>query len=227
MWIQNNIFAFGGNSNSITLFGESSGAASVGFHLLFSGDDELFQRAILQNGTSLAYWGTMTKPQARQRLKRLLKKVNCQDDHTILNCLNQIPPEVIVKAQQDLSSVQLGHFTWVPVVDHQLILNNPRIMLSNLQMKRSNILPGSSKNEGSRWMVYLLNFLKPHKALFTLTSNELHSLIDKVFYELSEPTRSKIKNIFISTFSIIRQIQSTITIFFKSFWKTDTCFAQC
>ena len=195
MWIQNNIFAFGGNSNSITIFGESSGAASVGLHLLSSGDDELFQRAILQSGSPLAYWATMTKPQARQRLKRLLKKVNCQDDHTILNCLNQIPAEVIVKAQQDLSSVQLGHFTWVPVVDHQLILNNPRIMLSNLQMKRSNILLGSSKNEGSRWMVYLLHFLK-HKAPFTLTSNELHSLIDKVFYELSEPARSKIKKFY-------------------------------
>lgn len=195
MWVQNNIYAFGGKRNSITIFGESSGAASVGLHLFSSGDGELFQRAILQSGSPLAYWATMTKPQAKQRLKRFLEKVNCPDDHTILNCLNQIPAEGIVKAQQDLSSVQYGHFTWVPIVDHQLILNDLPTMLSNLQMKRSSILLGTSKNEGSRWMVYLLHFLK-HKPPFTLTSKELRSLIDKVFYELSEPARSKIKDFY-------------------------------
>jgi carboxylesterase type B len=194
-WVKNNIKVFGGNPHSITIFGESSGAASVGFHLLTSSGEELFHRAIIQSGSPLAYWASMSKPQASQRLKKLLEKLNCEDDNNLVHCLSQIPAEMIVKAQQDLASVQFGHFTWVPVIDHVLIKDNPRYLIKNLRMKQTNILLGTNKNEGSRWMVYLLNFLK-YKQPYMLKSKQLHSLIDRVFYELSDSARAKIKEFY-------------------------------
>ncbi|XP_028395425.1 acetylcholinesterase-like [Dendronephthya gigantea] len=194
-WVKKNIQVFGGNPNSITIFGESSGAASVGFHLLAQSGENLFHRAILQSGSPIAYWASMSKAQASQRLKKFLKKLKCEDDGNLRNCLSQIPAEVIVRAQQDLASVQFGHFTWVPVIDHILIGDNPRYLIKNLPKKKVNVLLGTNKNEGSRWMVYLLNFLR-YKRPFKLKTKQLRSLIDQVFYELSDAARSKIKEFY-------------------------------
>ena len=40
--------AFGGNSDQITIFGESAGSASVNFHLLSQLSEDLFNQAIMQ-----------------------------------------------------------------------------------------------------------------------------------------------------------------------------------
>lgn len=193
-WVRDNIQAFGGNPQSVTIFGESSGAASVGFHLLSPRSEELFDRAILQSGSPLAYWASMSKSQASERLKKMLKKLNCEDDNNLVHCLSKLPANVIVKAQQDLASVQFGHFTWVPVIDHMLIKDNPRFLIKNHRIKQP-VLLGTNKNEGSRWMVYLLNFLK-YKQPYLLKSKQLRSLVDQVFYELSDSARTKVKDFY-------------------------------
>ncbi|XP_022127103.2 juvenile hormone esterase [Pieris rapae] len=48
-WIRENIELFGGDSNKITLYGQSSGAVSVEFHLL-SENEKLYNQAIVQSG---------------------------------------------------------------------------------------------------------------------------------------------------------------------------------
>lgn len=52
-WIKDNIEAFGGDPEKITLFGESAGGHSVDLHLL-SQKEKLYNKVIIQSGSSLA-----------------------------------------------------------------------------------------------------------------------------------------------------------------------------
>ena len=48
-WVKRSISAFGGDPTRVTIFGESSGGSSVGFHLSSAKSAGLFQRAILES----------------------------------------------------------------------------------------------------------------------------------------------------------------------------------
>ena len=48
VWVQRNIAAFGGDPDSVTIFGQSAGASSVAAQMMGKHNDGLFKRAITQ-----------------------------------------------------------------------------------------------------------------------------------------------------------------------------------
>ena len=76
-WVKDNIRAFGGDPDSLTIFGESAGAASVGYQILSPASRGLFSRAILQSGTPLSGWAL--NPDPVKSFYYLANKTGCLD----------------------------------------------------------------------------------------------------------------------------------------------------
>lgn len=55
-WIQQNIYYFGGDKNSVTIFGQSAGAVSVLYQMLSPKSVGLFHRVIASSGSPLCLW---------------------------------------------------------------------------------------------------------------------------------------------------------------------------
>jgi len=82
-WINKNIAAFGGDPAQVTIFGESAGAASVGYHLLSEGSDAFFRAAMMESATPIAPWAFVEQDVAKQRALKLAELVQ-YDQITVL-----------------------------------------------------------------------------------------------------------------------------------------------
>ncbi|XP_049867836.1 juvenile hormone esterase-like [Pectinophora gossypiella] len=98
-WVKRNISAFGGDSNNITIFGCSAGAASTSYHLVSKMSEGLFHKAICQSGVCLNEWAYnfYGKQRAFQLGKHLGKDTN--DPAELLEFLRSVPALSLVNIQ--------------------------------------------------------------------------------------------------------------------------------
>ena len=74
-WVHQHITDFGGDPKRVTIFGESAGAASVSYHLLSPGSDDLFQSAIMQSASAVAPWAFLKPEEAKEFAYKLAEQV--------------------------------------------------------------------------------------------------------------------------------------------------------
>lgn len=156
-WVQDNIHYFGGNPKQVTIFGESAGGASVGFHLLSPDSRPTFTRAILQSGVPNSPWASVTPAEARRRATLLGKLVGCEggNDTELVDCLrNKSPYDLIDKEWLVLPWSALFRFSFVPVVDGVVVPDAPDAMIASGNFKDTQILLGVNQDEGSYFLLY-------------------------------------------------------------------------
>ncbi|XP_037615302.1 acetylcholinesterase [Sebastes umbrosus] len=156
-WVQDNIHFFGGNPKQVTIFGESAGGASVGFHLLSPDSRPTFTRAILQSGVPNCPWASVSPAEARRRATLLGKLVGCNggNDTELVDCLRgKTAQELIDQEWQVLPWSALFRFSFVPVVDGEVLPDTPEAMLSSGNFKDTQILLGVNQDEGSYFLLY-------------------------------------------------------------------------
>ncbi|XP_064409063.1 acetylcholinesterase-like isoform X1 [Latimeria chalumnae] len=156
-WVQDNIQSFGGNPKTVTIFGESAGAASVGMHLLSPGSRHLFTRAIMQSGAPNCPWATVTPTEAYRRTNYLGKEVSCStiNDTDLIDCLRTKTPQDLIDQEWLVLPYQsVFRFGFVPLIDGDFFPDTPEAMLNSGNFKETQILVGANQNEGSFFLVY-------------------------------------------------------------------------
>lgn len=93
-WVQDNIQAFKGDHNNVTLFGESAGASSVHLHVLAKHAQKLFHKAIMQSGTANMEWVFQANPVYKTRRMAEVLGLKTNDTKEILKFLqsNKVTP---------------------------------------------------------------------------------------------------------------------------------------
>ncbi|XP_076766541.1 esterase FE4 [Xylocopa sonorina] len=124
MWVKDNIHYFGGCPNRVTLFGESSGGASVQYHMLSPMSEGLFSSVIQQSGTVLNPWAMTYDPREQAFMLGEALGIHTTDSGELVRKLSEFHPKDIITATNEImknQNVLSGHMQpFVPTVEVDL-----------------------------------------------------------------------------------------------------------
>lgn len=163
-WVKENIGAFGGDPDKITIFGQSAylplittlthrGAISVAAQMFAFGgrDDHLFRAAIMESGppTTGQYplYQTATSEASNAAYEAVIVKAGCATVADTLSCLRSLNYSSVFKAFQVPENAPLS--TFHPVVDGAFFEQSPATQIMASQFVKIATLQGHNDDEGS------------------------------------------------------------------------------
>ncbi len=135
-WVRDNIAAFGGDPDNVTIFGESGGGAKVSIMMLSPLAKGLFHKAICESGTSLAILTGKPLADIEKSGKALFEKLGIDSSDDPLAQVRALPFSKILEANQALEPPRTAPgsppaFVWDAAVDGWLLPESPAKMFKS------------------------------------------------------------------------------------------------
>jgi para-nitrobenzyl esterase len=141
-WVRENIAAFGGDPGNVTIFGQSAGAFSVGYHLVMPQSRGLFHRAIAESGAPMgkptSYILLGEKHDMEQSGLGFQRKVGAKD----IAAMRQMDPMRLVEANNNI-------WEFYPMIDGDLVPAHPFELISQGRHARVPLIVGRNRDEGA------------------------------------------------------------------------------
>jgi para-nitrobenzyl esterase len=161
-WVRDNIEAFGGDPDNVTIFGESAGAFDVCFHVASPGSRGLFHRAISESGGCTT--ALPTRQVAEAQADVFAAAMGCGDAADVAACLRSVSVSDLLTeapvdgAQEELPGGDLyegGTPRWDfgPIVDGSVLPEQPRALFAAGNVADVPYLLGSNSDEGTLFHV--------------------------------------------------------------------------
>lgn len=153
-WIQQNIAAFGGDPNNISLFGHGSGAAIVDLITLTPAAEGLVHKAIAQSGTALAPWAV-----TRNNLKYAVQVAkalghNIQDIESLSDILSRTSVAALMAVINELDLTD-NSLAFAPCIERNIenveavLLTSPYQTIMEGKQLQIPFMTGFVDNEGT------------------------------------------------------------------------------
>jgi para-nitrobenzyl esterase len=141
-WVRNNIAAFGGDPDRITIFGESAGARSVSLLMASPLSEGLFHRAIAHSG---ALRDTTTSLAEREeRGTEIAAALGCDKEADPLAALRSKTFEELIGPER---------LPWNPFVDGWVVPEHPESLYATGKIHNVPLIAGSNTDEATYRMV--------------------------------------------------------------------------
>lgn len=157
-WVRDEISAFGGDPNNVTIFGESAGSLSVCLHLVAPGSRGLFHRAIGQSASCTFFVNReRTTPDTRFESAealggRFARALGCDGRATpeeTLACMRAKPVSEVLAAEPRAAELNIRDARYQPTIDGIVLPDRPWTLFRNGMFARVPTMTGTNRNEGT------------------------------------------------------------------------------
>jgi len=144
-WVNENIEAFGGDKDNVTLFGESAGSMSVCTQMVAPGSQDYVDRFILQSGVCVGGLPIIQKSSVEAASTAMANDL-CPDASDKIACLRSVTPEAVMAwgAGNGLFENPWGATV---IANGPILPDTPKNLIEAEQYNKGGIIIGTNANE--------------------------------------------------------------------------------